>query len=240
MGQWRPAPTLVSPDQAIHRNWRALSSTRQFCLCVVGSFFFVGIPLLWLLALVHRVFFPVRSSFAAKMSHFNYENIEMQQSQYYSQQQTFVQPWQHQRNGHYHDNKTISAVTVQQQSSDYYNGNDGQNFSDQSALWKPGFWRRLPYLSMFSLLATLFCKTHKGLLYSEGIYSHCKGIVAALYVLLASDGMPIDKWGYGVAPAVYLAIISVITNVFLSFALVNGLVISFWRMALKGCTVSTM
>ena len=64
------------------------------------------------------------------------------------------------------------------------------------------------------------------------------GIFAALYILIASDGKPIDKWGYGIAPAVYLAIISVVTNVLLSFALVNGLVISFWRTALQGSTVS--
>lgn len=66
------------------------------------------------------------------------------------------------------------------------------------------------------------------------------GLVAALYILEASDGKPIDKWGGDIAPSVYLAITSLMSNALLGFVLVNGLIISFWRNALRGGSVRGM
>lgn len=56
-------------------------------------------------------------------------------------------------------------------------------------------------------------------------------------VLVCSHKQPLDDWGYGIAPSVYLAILSVIANALSAYALANGLEITFWRNALKGRTV---
>ncbi len=59
-------------------------------------------------------------------------------------------------------------------------------------------------------------------------------------VLILSDGTPIDRWRVGsnkVQPQVLLSIFSTIMNALLGFALVEGLVILFWRRAGRGTMV---
>ena len=62
------------------------------------------------------------------------------------------------------------------------------------------------------------------------------GTASAVVVLLVSDGADIRGWTF-TTPSVYLAILSVVANTFLGFALAEGLVILFWRVMLEGCTV---
>jgi hypothetical protein len=61
---------------------------------------------------------------------------------------------------------------------------------------------------------------------------------ATLAILIASDRQPVDSWGLGILPAVYLSIVSATCNALLAYALVDGLVILFWRRALQGHTAS--
>jgi hypothetical protein len=49
-----------------------------------------------------------------------------------------------------------------------------------------------------------------------------------------------ERWGYGFAPSVYLAIVSVIANALSAYALAIGLEITFRRNALRGRTVRTL
>jgi hypothetical protein len=56
-------------------------------------------------------------------------------------------------------------------------------------------------------------------------------------ILVRSHKQPLNQWGYGIAPSVYLAIASVVANALAAYALVNGLEITFWRNALQGGTV---
>jgi hypothetical protein len=53
------------------------------------------------------------------------------------------------------------------------------------------------------------------------------GIVASLVVLVRSHRQPLDEWGYGIAPSVYLTIFSVVANALTACALANGLEITF-------------
>ena len=48
---------------------------------------------------------------------------------------------------------------------------------------------------------------------------------------MLSDQKQTDNWGYGVKPTVYLSVSTALTNVLLSYALAEGVVISFWRRA---------
>jgi hypothetical protein len=66
------------------------------------------------------------------------------------------------------------------------------------------------------------------------------GIVASLFILIRSHKQPLDEWGYGIAPSVYLAIVSVVANTLTGYALANGLEITFWRKCLKGHSVRTL
>lgn len=72
------------------------------------------------------------------------------------------------------------------------------------------------------------------LLICLGIYL---GTVAGIVVLVVSNQLPLEKWGSEFTPAVSMAICSVVSNSLLTYALANGLVISFWRTALRGHTV---
>lgn len=59
----------------------------------------------------------------------------------------------------------------------------------------------------------------------------------AIYVLRSSDGVDIEAWTL-YTPSVCLATLTVVANAFVAYALVDGLVISFWRHMLAGGTVS--
>jgi hypothetical protein len=96
----------------------------------------------------------------------------------------------------------------------------GQN--TQGAEWSPGFWKRFPVLPILSLLGVL------------------ASTVASLVILIRSHKQPLDEWGYGIAPSVYLAVFSVVGNALTAYALANGLEITFWRNCMEGRTVCTM
>ena len=107
----------------------------------------------------------------------------------------------------------------------------------QTAGWQPGLWPRFPVLAILSLLGVLACtQTYTG--HCQSITNPCAGTVAAIVILDMSDGQPVDNWGKSLGPSVYLAVIAIIANTLLAVALAEGLVISFWRTALNGCTVS--
>src|SRR6186713_2203771 len=84
--------------------------------------------------------------------------------------------------------------------------------------WKTGKSSPKPILSIAALILGLVCT------------------VAALVVLLVSDGQPISGWT--VKPAVLLAIFSTIANSMVAVALSKGLAITWWRRALHGATVA--
>ena len=56
-------------------------------------------------------------------------------------------------------------------------------------------------------------------------------------VLVYSDGHDVESWG-NATPSVVIAVLSVVANSLLALALAEGLVVSFWRALLNGCTVS--
>lgn len=88
--------------------------------------------------------------------------------------------------------------------------------------WRPGFWIRFPYLGVLSLIGTVGCA------------------IAALCILLTSNGKVVGSWGYGLQPNAYLAIMSLISTMFLTFAFGQGLVLSFWRKSVKGATLANL
>jgi hypothetical protein len=60
-----------------------------------------------------------------------------------------------------------------------------------------------------------------------------------IVILEHSDGKRLEEWPYNtLKPSVYLSILSAMANTLLAYALTEGLVISFWRTALRGRTVS--
>lgn len=89
----------------------------------------------------------------------------------------------------------------------------------QTAAWRPGFWKRLPTLGVTSLIGVLLCTA------------------AAVAVLVYSNGQEVENWGTS-SPSVVIAILSVVANSLLAVALAEGLIVSFWRTLLNGCTVS--
>lgn len=73
--------------------------------------------------------------------------------------------------------------------------------------WQTGFFKRLPWAGVLSILLALGCA------------------VAAVAVAMASDGKELDYFkmnGYAVQPAVLLAIFATIANALLVFAFTQG------------------
>ncbi|KIX07977.1 uncharacterized protein Z518_02631 [Rhinocladiella mackenziei CBS 650.93] len=60
------------------------------------------------------------------------------------------------------------------------------------------------------------------------------GVIVAVAILVASDGVATNKWKF--QPTVYLAIASTLTNVTLAYSLLAGVNISWWHKALKDGT----
>jgi hypothetical protein len=63
---------------------------------------------------------------------------------------------------------------------------------------------------------------------------------ASIGILLASEGSSVEDWRVGsdnTQPQVYLSILEVVINSLTGFALVDGMVIRFWRQLQKGTTV---
>lgn len=68
--------------------------------------------------------------------------------------------------------------------------------------WQPGLFRRAPWLGLGAMLGALL------------------GILAAVIILKASDGQPIQN--RSVQPTIYLAIATAATNIFLRYALIQA------------------
>ena len=66
------------------------------------------------------------------------------------------------------------------------------------------------------------------------------GTLASVVILVKSHRHPLDEWGDGISPSVYLAVASVIANALTAYALAKGLDIIFWRNALREHTVRTL
>lgn len=148
---------------------------------------------------------------------FGYNSVEAHPD---TQNYAYLQHGQH--SGPYDHDRQYESIPMEQMKPQPYSHVSNHTSTHQSARWEPGFWCRFPIWSILSMFAVLIC------------------LIIALYILVASDGKPVDSWGYNVAPAVYLAITSMIANSLLAFALVNGLVISFWRTALHGASLSEL
>ncbi len=90
------------------------------------------------------------------------------------------------------------------------------------SIWSPSILRIGPLIGLGALVLGL-----------------CQ-IVAAYAVLKASDGEPTVNWQY--QPTVYLAVLTAISNKALSFAFVQGAVVTWWRKAIRrnGTTLADM
>lgn len=86
--------------------------------------------------------------------------------------------------------------------------------------WLPGFWKRFPYRGLGMWLLALI------------------GTVAAILILVYSDGVPVSNWDEHIQPTVWLALTSALSGAFLAVAFTEGAAISYWRAAGKPVTVS--
>lgn len=89
-----------------------------------------------------------------------------------------------------------------------------------SAPWQTGFWKRFPARGLTALLFAL------------------GGTVAAVFILLYSDEVPVADWDARMQPTVWLALTSAGTGIFLGCAFADGAAISYWRAAGRPTTVS--
>jgi hypothetical protein len=87
-------------------------------------------------------------------------------------------------------------------------------------LGTPSFFQIRPFTGLLALGIAFFC------------------IFASLGILLASDGQFVDSWP--IRPAVYLAIISAITNTALQIARAQAIPIDWWYSVYRGGTLKEL
>ncbi|KAI8932157.1 hypothetical protein NX059_011040 [Plenodomus lindquistii] len=109
-----------------------------------------------------------------------------------------------------------SVVAEENTAVDGLNPSEDVHGNSPSKEWTPGVLTHFPVLGLLSLAGVL------------------ASTIAAISILLLSNQQPLDTWGYGIAPSVYLSIISVLSNIMLSYALTEGVIITFWRTAMHG------
>lgn len=87
--------------------------------------------------------------------------------------------------------------------------------------WQPGFWKQFPWLGVLALVNTVIAT------------------FACVAVLIKSEGVPIEVWEARdrFQPTVFISICTAIANITLTYALYDGVVISFWRRAGRGTTL---
>lgn len=78
----------------------------------------------------------------------------------------------------------------------------------------------MPYAGLLALLVVVLCAVADGI------------------VLWKSDGQQIDTWI--MSPSVILAILSAIANTCLAYAKSEGIIVSWWRKALRGSTLGEL
>ncbi|KAF4960057.1 hypothetical protein FSARC_10552 [Fusarium sarcochroum] len=88
--------------------------------------------------------------------------------------------------------------------------------------WLPGFWKRFPYRGLGMWVLALL------------------GTVAAILILVFSDGVPVDHWDEHIQPTVWLALTSALSGAFLACAFTEGAAISYWRAAGKPVTLQQL
>lgn len=98
-------------------------------------------------------------------------------------------------------------------------------FKTRRRPWRPGFFERLPWAGVISLILALGCA------------------VAAVSVGIVSDGKPLDYWtigSYEVQPTVLLSIFATVANALLVFAFTQGATIHWWNSAFQGATLKQL
>lgn len=86
--------------------------------------------------------------------------------------------------------------------------------------WVPGFWKRFPIRGLGMWFLALL------------------GTIAAILILVYSDGVPVSRWDEHIQPTVWLALTSALSGAFLACAFTDGAAICYWRAAGKPVTVS--
>ena len=100
-----------------------------------------------------------------------------------------------------------------------------RTMSTTRRLWRPGFFRRMPWTGFISIFLALGCA------------------IAAASIALQSDGKRIGHWhinGYVVEPAVLLSIFATVANALLVYAFTQGATIHWWTAAFKGATLAQL
>ncbi|KAK5165560.1 uncharacterized protein LTR77_009089 [Saxophila tyrrhenica] len=91
--------------------------------------------------------------------------------------------------------------------------------------WQPGFFKRLPWTGVLSIILALGCG------------------IAAISLGLKIDGKRFDYWtvgGYVVQPAVLLSVLATVANALLVFAFAKGATIHWWHSAVRGATLEQL
>ncbi|KAK7397895.1 hypothetical protein QQX98_012730 [Neonectria punicea] len=96
------------------------------------------------------------------------------------------------------------------------------SYAQLSQPWQPGFWKRFPVRGLGMWLLALV------------------GTVAAVLILIYSDGVPVDHWDKQIQPTVWLALTSALTGAFLACAFAEAGAISYWRAAGKPTTLEQL
>ncbi|KAF4341965.1 hypothetical protein FBEOM_4131 [Fusarium beomiforme] len=97
-----------------------------------------------------------------------------------------------------------------------------EQYARLSQPWLPGFWIRFPYRGLGMWFLALL------------------GTVAAVMILVYSNGVPVDHWDERIQPTVWLALTSALSGAFLACAFTEGAAISYWRAAGKPVTLQQL
>jgi hypothetical protein len=85
--------------------------------------------------------------------------------------------------------------------------------------WRPGF-RHFPWIGGIAIVVIVFC------------------VAGCVVIITLSDDQPVVSWKF--QPAVWLAVISSITNVSIAASLSQGVSIAWWRSALHGTNLENL
>ncbi|KAF2667145.1 hypothetical protein BT63DRAFT_330734 [Microthyrium microscopicum] len=110
------------------------------------------------------------------------------------------------------DNKSTNSL--------YGKQNQSYQPLEATSPWKTGFWRRLPWAGILSLL-TAFA---------------CTGVMVG--IIVSSNESPVSNWV--VQPSVYLAIASAGANIFLRASLSEGVAVAWWVKASRGAQLTEL
>ncbi len=71
-----------------------------------------------------------------------------------------------------------------------------------------------------------------------GVFLGLSGVFASFAVLYASNGAATETWTY--QPSAYLAVVTAVANQAIRYAAFQGAIISWWRRALRGTTLTSL